>query len=288
MRFAESSSASSIGRPSRDFGEHPLELAARRLGRLLGDRLEALHEREAGAHRARRAGSACRAAGARTCGRRFAASAMEHADGITARDRGEDQRQAGRKHQEAEDRGSTKTTGEVEEERLGRAERQVGLLERVLDAGRAAPARSARRPVKPTMPLHRPRSRRALGSAVASGSTPRRVGALAAPKSADALLELAPAVARHEEQRQRRSASTRGRDEHGEDDAASCRRRHRRCDVGRAHRSAADVAANGSPVNSAGSSEMPWFGEALGERRADARCSSGDRGTGPSSSMPMP
>ena len=132
MRFAESSSASSIGRPSRLSAN--TRCSSRRVGSdgFLGDLLEALGEGEAGAHRAgeevqhvRQLRLELAQATLRAAARRHATGPMTASHGQHERRRdGEQQRRASEDHEDA---------AEVEEQRLGRAQREVGLLELVLD-----------------------------------------------------------------------------------------------------------------------------------------------------------
>ena len=136
MRSAASPSASSTGPAEAHLGEHALQLLAHRVGGLLRHGLEALHERETGAERAREQRQGVGQLVLEL--QQTLALAVTHVTERADRDdrRGDepgDRTDDDREQQERHDR----ERGDVEEQ-LRRADRQVGPLEHVLDLGEQA------------------------------------------------------------------------------------------------------------------------------------------------------
>ena len=175
MRSAASPSASSIERPRRTSVN--TRCSSLRIGSadLLRDRLEALHEREPGAQRAReqreRVGQLALERVLPVALRVFESTRTDRAPTTTAAISptiGPTSTANSRKHEDREG-------GHVEQQ-LGRADRQVGLLEHQLGRGRATRALARSATVKSTRLLHD----RRLGLALMPPTAGRRFGRLVA------------------------------------------------------------------------------------------------------------
>ena len=132
MRFAESSSASSIGRPRRDSVN--TRCSSRRVGSAASFATDSRPwaNEKPGSHRA---GEQVQRVGELDLelAEALLAPAVQRGDREDGGGDDEDQREPEREQQDAEQR-DHEHAGEVEEQRFGRTQRQVGLLERVFGA----------------------------------------------------------------------------------------------------------------------------------------------------------